>query len=180
MVEFLLENPLWIGLLGLMATIAAAVVWLQTGARLAAIGAGSLALLTMALVFTSLRVETPREQIRRTIYEVAEALSRNDVPKVISYIHPGALPAVVKAKGELPNYQFTEARVTRLRTIEVDQRANPPAAVAEFNVAVEIAAEGQNIPIRRLVKVYFGLSAGRWLVRDYEHFDPLANLEAGE
>lgn len=180
MVEFLFENPTWIGLLGLMATIAAGVVWLQTGARLAAIGAGSLALISLVLVITSLRVETPREQIRRTIYEVAEALSQNDVPKVISYIHPGALPAVVKAKGELPNYQFTEARVNRLRSIEVDQRPNPPVAIAEFNVAIEIATEGQKIPIRRLVKVYFGLSAGRWLVRDYEHFDPLANLDADE
>ena len=84
MVEFLFENPTWIGLLGLMATIAAGVVWLQTGARLAAIGAGSLALISLVLVITSLRVETPREQIRRTIYEVAEALSQNDVPKVFS------------------------------------------------------------------------------------------------
>jgi len=176
MFDFLLENPLLIGLAGLLITIAAAVVWIQTGTRAAAGVAAMIALLTAVMVFVSLRTETDREQIRRTIDEVAEALAGNDFPRVYSYIHNGAVPAVQRARTELPNYQFLDARMTRLKSIVVDRRSNPPAAVAEFNVALELAAQGQKVPVRRFVKVYFGLENERWLVRDYEHFEPLAGM----
>jgi hypothetical protein len=176
MFDFLLENPVVIGLAGLLLAIAAGVVWIQTGSRAAAVVAAATALVTVVLVYVSLRTETDREQIQRTIDEVAEALADNDFPRVYSYIHSGAVPAVQRARTELPNYQFLDARLTRLRSIVVDRRSNPPTAIAEFNVALELAAQGQKIPIRRLVKVYFGLENERWLVRDYEHFEPLAGI----
>ncbi len=177
MQQFLLESPMALGLCGLFVVLAAGFWWTQTGARMAAFSAVVVALLTASLVIVSLQIETDQEQIRRTIDEVAGALEDNDFPSVYSYIHPSATEGVTRATGELPGYRFHDARLTRLRSIEVNRRASPAAALAEFNVALEIEAAGQKIPIRRFVKVYFAEQDGRWLVRDYEHFDPLAGLD---
>lgn len=177
MQQFFLESPVALGLCGFFVALATAFWWMQTGARMAAIGAAVVSVVTALLVLVNLNIETDREQIRRTIDLVAEALKANDFPRVISYIHPGAAEGVARAKGELSNYHFLDARLTRLRSIEVNRRASPPAAIAEFNVAVEVEREGHRVPIRRFVKVYFAQQAERWLVRDYEHFDPLAGIE---
>ncbi len=177
MQQFFLESPVALGLSGFFIALATVFWWTQTGARIAAISAAMVALVTAILVLVSLRIETDREQIRQTIDQVAQALEANDFPRVFSYIHPGATEGVARAKEELPSYRFLDARLTRLRSIEVNRRASPAAAVAEFNVAVEIERAGQRVPIRRFVKVYFAQQAERWLVRDYEHFDPLAGME---
>lgn len=177
MQQFFLESPVALSLSGFFIALATVFWWTQTGARIAAISAAMVTLVTAILVLVSLRIETDREQIRQTIDQVAQALEANDFPRVFSYIHPGATEGVARAKEELPSYRFLDARLTRLRSIEVNRRASPAAAVAEFNVAVEIERAGQRVPIRRFVKVYFAQQAERWLVRDYEHFDPLAGME---
>lgn len=177
MQQFLLESPVALGLCGVFMALAAGFWWTQTGARIAVISAALVVLVTAILLSVSVRIETDREQIRHTIDQVAQALEANDFPRVFSYIHPGATEGIARAQEELPNYRFLDARLTRLRSIDVNRRASPAVAVAEFNVAVEIEREGQRVPIRRFVKVYFALQAERWLVRDYEHFDPLAGME---
>ena len=79
-------------------------------------------------------------------------------------------------KQELPNYQFEEARVTTVKEISVNLETTPPTAIAEFNVAVSISNNGARIPVRRFVKVYFMKKDGKWMVRDYEHFDAAAGF----
>lgn len=180
MQQFLLESPFSVGLCGGLIVLALGVWWTQSGARVAAALAAAAALITTGLVIVSLQIETEREQIRRTIAEVADALDNNNVPLAVSYIHAGAAAGLQRASQELPQYTFHEARVTRMHSIEVHPQLAPPAAIAEFNVAVEVEAGGQKIPVRRFVKVYFVKQGDRWLVRDYEHFDPLTGLNARE
>lgn len=88
------------------------------------------------------RIESSPRTNRQTHDEVAQALEANDFPRVFSYIHPGATEGVARAKEELPSYRFLDARLTRQRSIEVNRLALPAAAVAEFNVAVEIERAG--------------------------------------
>ncbi len=177
MQQFFLESTWSLGLCGLLVALACGFWWTQSGARVAALCTLAMLVLTTILVVISLRVETDRERIRKTIDEVAEAIEQNDLPRVLGYIYSGATEGVTRAKQELPSYKFTEARLTRLKSIEVNRRTKPATAIAEFNVAVEIEAQGQRVPVRRFVKVYFSEQGGRWLVRDYEHFEPLSGLD---
>ena len=171
MQQFILENPLWLGVGGLFVALLAGFLWTQTGSRSAGLTALLAVGLTALLVVVSVRVETDREQVRRTIQEVAEAVEANDLKRVTSYIHPNAAEGVARAEQELPQYRFREARMTRLKSILVNSSSTPPTAVAEFHVIVDLEVEGQHARIPRFVKAYFVKDQGRWQVRDYEHFD---------
>ncbi len=174
MVQFALESPLMVGLCGLVIVVGAALLWTQSGSKAALIVSGAAGIFTLITVLVGIQIETDRERIQRTIEEVAAALSKNDQQRVFSYIHPAATEAVARAKSELPNYKISEARVTRLKSIAVNRKSTPPTAIAEFNVAVTIEMQGQRAPVRRFVKAYFMLQGERWLVNDYEHFEPTA------
>ncbi len=176
MIQFLLESPVSIVIVGFSCAILAGFIWTQTGSKPAAITAVTLALLTLGLVVFSLQVETDRERITRMLDEVANALQRNDRDFVLSHIHPQAATTVQRAKAELPRYNFSEARVTRIKSIMVDASRQPETAVAEFNVLVALTVEGFNGRVPRFVKLYLAKHEGRWLVRDYEHAEPTAGF----
>ncbi len=174
--EFLLEMPWTLGICGALSVLLTAVVWTQTGARAVAWSALGLAALTTILVIISLQIKTDREQIRQTIDEVAAALQANNFDKALSYMHPSAVEGLRHASGELKALKFNEARVTRIKSISVQRRNATPTALAEFNVAVGLEAQGQRANVRRFVKVYFLLHNNRWLVKDYEHSEPTAGF----
>ena len=171
MQQFLFENPLWISVCGLFVALVAGILWTQTGARVAWLAAIAAIVLTVILVAVAVRVETDREKIHRTINEVAEAVEANDLKRVTSFIYPNATEGMARAKQELPQYTFREARMTRLKSILVNRGSSPATAIAEFHVIVDLSMDGQNVRVPRFVKAYFVESQGRWLVRDYEHFD---------
>lgn len=176
MVQFLLESPLSIGVVGLSCAVLAGFVWTQTGHKSAAVTAFTMALLTLGLVVLSVEVETDQERITRMLSDVASALERNDRDYVLSHIHPQAATTVQRAKAELPRYDFTEARVTRIKSITIDASRQPETAVAEFNVIVGLTFEGFSGKVPRFVKLYLSKHEGRWLVRDYEHAEPTAGF----
>lgn len=171
MEAFFFENPLWLGICGAFVTIVAVVLWVQTGTRSAAVSAVVACLLTILLVLVSLRVETDREKLIRTINAVAEAVESNDLERVLRHVSPNATQGLRRARQELPQYTFREARMTRLKSILVNRNSTPPTAIAEFSVIVDVGAGGSGTRIPRFVKAYFIEDAGRWLVRDYEHFE---------
>ena len=133
-------------------------------------------LLTLGLVVLSVQIETDEEKITRMLNDVASALQRNDRDYVVSHIHPTAAATVQRAKAELPRYNFTEARVTRIKAITVDTSRKPETAIAEFNVIVALTLDGYSGQVGRFVKLYLAKQDGRWLVRDYEHSEPTAGF----
>jgi uncharacterized protein YchJ len=168
--QMLLESPLTVVLVGMFLAGIAGFVWTQQGSKWLLGTAIGLVALTAVLTLCSLWIETDRETLTQSLHDVASALQRNDRQYVIARIHPKATEAVQRAKTELQNYNFTEARVTRIKSIAIDDAS----AVAEFNVVVNLKEIGRKIP--RFVKVYFMKNDGRWLVRDYEHQDPTAGF----
>jgi len=175
-VQLILESPILFGVGGLCATGLAGFFWTQSGNKAAAWIAIVLLLLTLGLIVVSVQVETDQEKITRMLNDVAGALQRNDREYVFSHIHPQAAVTVQRAKTELPRYNFTEARVTRIKAITVDDSRKPETAVAEFNVIVALTFDGSNVRVPRFVKLYLAKQDGRWLVRDYEHSEPTAGF----
>ena len=74
MIETILEQPWWVGILGAIVTIGIGVAWLQSGRREIGWGAVGALILTIILVAVGLVVETERESLRRMIYATAEDL----------------------------------------------------------------------------------------------------------
>ena len=174
MIDILLEQPITLGVCGGIFVLAAGFFWLQTGFRWLLLTTIGLVALTVILVLVSINVITDRERLNSLLYEVAEAVEANDHARVISYMHPDASAGVMRAKSELPQYDFSEARVTRVKEIKILDKAVPPEAIAEFNVVVEVGVQGQRFRVPRFVIVYFRMKDDRWLVTDYEHSEPLA------
>jgi hypothetical protein len=177
MAELFLESPVSVGFFGVVLVLIAFFVWMNTGSKPALYGAVVLALLTILSVIFSINIRTDREQVEVVLTEVAQGVERNDLQRVLNYIHPNAVDGLLRAKSELPNYKFTEARITGVKSIIVDKRTTPRSAVAEFHVAVSLSGNGNQVNgVRRFVRCYFLHSDGRWLVHDYEHFEPTAGF----
>ena len=172
MQELLFEQPLIIGVGGCALVGMAVFFWLQSAHKAALFSAIGMGVVTLILVFVGIQIQTDRERIRVILDEVAGALKINDRERVYGYIHPNAVEGVQRARDELPRYEFSEARVTRVKEIVVNKSTSPHTAIAEFNVFVELSVQGQNFKVPRFVKVYFMQRDGEWLVRDYEHYEP--------
>lgn len=181
MTELFFESPITLGLTGSLFTIMALVVWIKGGFGAALYSAIGLALGTIALVLLSLWTQTEREAIEMVLNDVASAVERNDLQAVLEHIHPGAVGGIHRAKVEFPSYHFSEARITGIKSVEVQGNSQPPSAIAEFYVAVSIASNNaQANGIRRFVRAYFVKRDGKWLVHDYQHFDPGQGMRSSE
>ncbi|MCC6511237.1 MAG: hypothetical protein IT423_19200 [Pirellulaceae bacterium] len=172
MSELLFESPVLVGVTGIALTLIALITWIKGGFSAALYSAVVLLLITMLLIGMSQWIQTDREQLDDTLQKVAAAVQANDLPAVMRFIHPAATSGLNRARTELPSYKFSEARITGVKSIEVDSTSNPPSAIAEFYVAVSISAHQQTANgIRRFVRAYFFKEGERWLVHDYQHFD---------
>ena len=174
--SFLFESPLWIGLCGGFVALIAGYFWSQTGNKPAMYTAVGVAVVTIIMVVVNIQVQTPREQIANLLDQIAGHLENNNQEAVYSFIHPNAELAVQQARQELPRFEFSKAKVTRIKNIAVQDDASPPSCLAEFNVAVEVTTQGQKFRVPRFVRVYFAKQGDQWLIRDYEHLEPTAGF----
>jgi hypothetical protein len=124
-------------------------------------------------------VETDREAIERTLAEIARDVASNDLRAVLRHIADTAPPEVRStAEKEMPNYNFTECRVTRIFELNIDAEGQPKKAVVEFNVRATGSFSGAGVEITdstvfRYVRLDFVREKdGRWTVENYEHAPP--------
>lgn len=170
MSTMLAEQP---GVLAIMLAamgIALLFAWMQTGKTAAAIiGIVCLALIPVAFVVAS-KLETDREQIERIIYETADAIERNDFDGVYELIGDGEARRM--AQQELPNFEFTMARVNKLRSIDLLEGSFPPEADAELSVKVDVSSKRggvRNVRVVRKLLLRFEKRGDDWVVTDYKH-----------
>lgn len=173
MQTILYEQPWIIGVAGGVVVAVSLFVWLQLASRVGLYVGVVAAAITFCLILLNIQIVTDREQITRVLYEVATALRENDQEKVFAHIHPNAVTAVQRARAELPNYKFSDARVTQIRDISVTANTPPPTAVATFMVVVDVGLNQMQYKGPRLIRVYFMQRDGKWLVRDYQHTSPV-------
>lgn len=172
--NLILENAVLIGVLGGAITGLIAFAGYQLSQMRLLTGAAACGALTVALVALSVAIETDREQIRRTMQEIAETIQENDHEGLFSFFHPNASAGVQHAKSEVPGYKFLQASVSSIRDIIVNSQTRPPTAITEFIAAFKVSSDdpqayGAEVNARRFVKVYWMKLDERWLVQDYEH-----------
>lgn len=175
--NWLFEQPLIIVVLGVALIFGLGAAWSATGRKELLYAVACALVLLIAGLVTERMVITDREAIRATLTTIARDVKNNDRRAVVSHIHQSAPELKQKAEGELPNYKFSECRVTRVHLIDVDNQAEPRSAIVEFNVMASgtFRYEGMELTdtVPRWVKLHMLRdNAGRWTVVHYEHDNP--------
>ena len=88
---------------------------------------------TAALLAVEHFVETPREAVERTLYELAAAVEANDVSAALSFVATSATPAIRnEIERQMPQVKIERARVIGTPKIEVgaDPERRPRSSAA--------------------------------------------------
>jgi hypothetical protein len=175
--NWLFEHELVVVALGVAAILALGAAWSSSGRKelLYAVGA-AFALLIAGLIVERV-VVTDQEAIRATLQQIARDVKSNNRSAVTRHIHSAAPSLKQKAEAELPNYLFTECRITKINLIDVDSSADPRSALVELNLIASgtFKHEGFEVSdtIPRWVKLHLlRENDGRWTVAEYEHDSP--------
>lgn len=172
---WLLDNPLYILILGGGTALVFGAIWLQTGRKIelyimSAIIAGVVAALVVGNIWKS-----DRQQVKSTLYQIAREVEQNDVDGVLAYFHHSITDIRSRAQNEMPMYKFEEVKIKQNLEIEVFPDESPPRAVTSFNVVV-VASDrsglinGRRVP--RFVHVTFLKEGEQWKISSYDHEDP--------
>src|SRR5436190_17811752 len=131
---WLFEQQLVIVALGVGLILALGAAWSASGRNELLYCLGAAFVLLIAGLITERMVVTDREAIHATLLTIARDVQNNNRRAVLAHIYSGAPELRKKADAELPSYQFTECRVTKIHKIEVDRSAEPHSAIVEFNI----------------------------------------------
>ena len=120
MEAMLAEQPLLVSVL--LGVLAGGLIygWLQTGKKAAAVAGLILLLLIPVAWLVASRWETDREQIESLIYEIADAVERNDHEAAVKVI--GDAKTKEQARQELSNWTFHLAAVNNISSININIR----------------------------------------------------------
>ena len=175
MTQLLFESPILIGSIGVLSAIVAIIVWTQVedakAQKASLYSAIGFVILASLLVVLSAQVETDSERIRGTLHSVASSLEENDYAAVLAAIHSDASQTVLAVEAMLSRVNFRDARVTRIKSVKIEEGA-PRTAVAEIIAVVSMDLEGTgHVRAPRFVKVFFTQQNERWLISNFEHYD---------
>jgi len=167
--NWLAENslPIWMG--GAVALTMAMVVYLQTRANKALLGAVAVVAVTAALLAAEWLMETPREAVERTLYQLADAVEANDVPGTLMFIVPSANQMRTDVETLMPRVKIEQANILGTPDIDVDLTPNPPEASVRCRVFVHATDKQGGMKggdMSELV-IAFVRDGNRWLVKDY-------------
>jgi hypothetical protein len=173
---WLLESPYTIVAAGVALIFVIGAAWTATGRQELLYALAAAIALLFAGLLTERLIVTDRERIESTLREIARDVKNNDHRRIMGHIHSSAAAIKQKAQAELPKYHFTEFRITRINSIDVDRSADPPSAVVEVNVVGGGTFREHGIEmdhVARWVKLHLLKEKdGRWTVAEYEHDDP--------
>ena len=168
MEAMLAEQPLLVSVM--LGVLAGGLIygWLQTGKKAAAVAGLILALLIPVAWVVASRWETDREQIESLIFEIADAVQRNDHDAAVKVI--GDPKTEQQARQELSNWTFHLAAVNKISSIDIIEGTYPREADVNMSVKVNVSGRGiRNVRVPRRLILRFEERDGDWVVTDYRH-----------
>jgi len=176
--SWLLDRPVYVVILGVLLCLPIFIAWVMTGRKEVLYALLAACVVLAALLMVERVVVTDREAIEATLPRITRDVEANDHQAVLNHINSGAPELKGKVQKELPNYVFTECRITSQPNIEIDAKANPrkakvtflAAAAGEFKYGGDSYPATKEQPIRRRIILFMKKEAdGRWTVEDYDH-----------
>jgi hypothetical protein len=166
------ENSLTIWMLGAVALTMALVVYYQTHTSRAFYGVLAVILATAALLGTSWAIETPREAVERSLYELAATVEANDVDGALSFVAPTAANSQLRkdVRELMPLVRIERARVIGTPEIELGPGPNPTSAIVKCRgviLAVD-KRDGMKGGADDQLTMTWVRQGDRWLVETYE------------
>jgi hypothetical protein len=175
--NWLYEQPLIIVVLGVAFILGLGAAWSASGRNELLYSMAGVLLLVIGGLVVERMVVTDREAIRATLQQIARDVQSNNHRAVTRHVYSGAPELKHKAEAELPNYHFTECRISKVNELNVDPSAEPRSAIVEFNVIVSgtfrhSGFEGTGTYPRWVQLHMLREKDGRWTVESYKHDDP--------
>lgn len=172
MYKLIAEQPILLTVVLGLVGVALLYGWTREGRRwLAVAGLIVLALIPLAWLSSSLLV-TDEEEIRTMISDMAKNIEANNHDAVYAIIHRNRPDIVARAKSELPNYEFSRARVGGFNKIRILPGTNPKEAVVDLTASVTVSIKNgflQNQSGARKLLLHLRETDDGWKVIDYSH-----------
>jgi hypothetical protein len=176
---WVLEQPVYILILGALTFAFLCFAWWQTGYRALFHSMLAVVALTAGLLILEHLVVTPREEIENALHEMAQDVLTNDLDKILPHVYSGAPQTYRQAKAEFPKYRFTRVDIKRNVEAVFPQGTNPRTkAEVTFNVVVDVIEKSTNTTyhVPRFVRLTLMFEDGEWRVAEYAHYDPHESL----
>ncbi len=168
--NWLAENalPIWMG--GAVALTMALVVYSQTRSGKALASVGVVVAMTAALLAAEWFMETPREAVERSLYELAAAVESNDVQAALAFLAPTADAQIRKdVETLMPLVDIERARV--IGTPQIDVGAGDPPATATVEcrgvIIATVRQSGMKGGQEDRLTLNWVREGDRWLVESY-------------
>jgi hypothetical protein len=174
---WLFDTPIYIVLIAIVLGVLCGVAWTSTGRKELLYALGAVVALTVIMLIVERVVVTDREAIQQKLAEIARDVEANDLTRVVVHIAKGNPSIVQKVQNEMPGYDFTECRVTKIHNTDVDTSAQPRSAIVEFNVRFDGKFGQGGFEVRgpgvRWIQLQMVREEdGQWRVLDYKHGPP--------
>jgi hypothetical protein len=166
--SWLAENalPIWVG--GTVALTMALVVFYHTNRPKSLAAVAAVLVVTIALLALEQVIETPREAVERTLYELAARVEANDVAGALAYLAPTATPAIRdEIERQMPQVKIERARVIGTPKIEVSSDEQTATVKCRGLIIAVIKQNGMKGGAEDEVTLEFVRNAGRWQVDSY-------------
>jgi hypothetical protein len=168
--SWLAENALPIWVCGAIALTMAVIVYVQTRETKALVAVVVVMAITGALVIAESLMETPREAVERSLYELAAVVESNDVPGTLTYLAPTA-DQKIRSDVEtlMPLVKIERARIMNTPQIELGTGSNPTSAVVQcrgFILAVD-KRDGMKGGQEDHLTMTWIRQGDRWLLESY-------------
>jgi hypothetical protein len=165
---WLAENALPIWVAGAVALTMAWVVFFHTRSSRALGGIVLVLAATATLLVLEHVVETPREAVERTLYELAARVEANDVKGALWYLAPTATPAIRnEIERQMPQVKIERARVIGSPRIEVSPDAQSATITCRGLIIAVVKDNGMKGGAEDEVKLEFIRNGDRWQVDSY-------------
>jgi hypothetical protein len=168
--NWLAENalPIWAG--GAVALTMALIVYFQRRTTSALLGILAVLAIAGMLLLIEWAMETPREAVERTLYELAAAVESNDVGRAAGYLAPSADP-VIRSDVEMlmPLVNIERARIMGSPMIDVASGPEPTSATAQIRGIIVATMKHNGMKGGQEDQLTLDLvrNGDRWLIEDY-------------
>jgi hypothetical protein len=167
MIEYLAEKslPIWMG--GAVAFTMALVVYLQTRGNTALLSMVAVVALVATLLVTERIIETPREAVERTLYELAATVEANDVAGALRFVAPSATGQIRKdIETLMPLVKIERARVIGAPRIITDDSSNATVECRGLVIATDKRTGVKGAAEDELL-IKWVRQGDRWLISRY-------------
>jgi hypothetical protein len=169
---WVLEESLYVLLLGIPLTAAAAIAWVKITHQALLWVAVLMLLLTIAGVAIEQLVVTDREQITFQLEQIAADVQNGDISTILAHVHADAPETRAMAESNLKHYNVRAVRITKIHEILVYRDRHPAEAEIKLNAVVDV--DQNHGPFAFTVTLR--LDGNRWKIIDYTYADALAHL----